>query len=430
MRPTQPNPTPGPPGRMDRWIIPLSGILALAPLVAYHRLFARLFWYGDEFDLIDQFDRIGFGRWLGTVFAENYVPLFKLLWGGAIFVFGGSYAAMIVLVWLTHGLNVALLGRVMRACGLPWVAVAVALMAFGLTAANFETLAWSVQWSAVLSSTFMLLAIDAFLRAPFGLASYGWATASALSFSRGVLTGGMLACAGLWPATGAAGRPSGRKLRALAYLVPSVGVALLIATMATGNHRHMSGHFGEAAAYGTWNYCLNPAHRLLSVDSNGWRTVVFLGLCKLALAAWAIARGRGRQRILFVLLVAFDVGNAALLGVGRYHTGLPTAVASRYQYASLIGIAPLAGFWVARLWDRIPAPAVLRSAAAMALLFAVAVLMIRQWPDELEGFTFSRGTQSRETLLEDPHPDPHSVPGMPYLDVSRAKALIKKYDLH
>jgi len=430
MRPTRPNPTADAPGRLDRWILLASGVLALMPLVAYHRLFARLFWFGDEFDLIDQFDRIGFGHWLWTVFAENYVPLFKLLWGGAIFLFDGSYAAMIVLLWLTHGLNVAFLGRVMRACGLSWTAVAVALIAFGLTAANFETLAWSVQWSAVLSSTFMLLAIEAFLRAPFGPASYGWTAASALSFSRGVLTGGMLACAGLWPAPRAADQPSERKLRALAYLVPSVGVGLLITLLATGNHRHMGGHFGEAAVYGIWNYCLNPAHRLLSVDSFGWRTVVLSGLCKLALAAWAIARGTGRQRVLFVLLVGFDLGNAALLGVGRYHTGLPTAVASRYQYASLIGIAPLAGFWVARLWDRIPAPVALRSAAATALLVFVAVLMVRQWPGELEAFTYSRGTQPRETLLADPHPDPHSVPGIPFFDVGRAKALIRKYNLH
>src|ERR1039458_228114 len=69
------------PGSSDRWILLAAGCLALAPFVAYHRLFGRLYWFGDEFDLIDQIDRIGFWRWIWLVFAANFVPVFKLLWG-------------------------------------------------------------------------------------------------------------------------------------------------------------------------------------------------------------------------------------------------------------------------------------------------------------------------------------------------------------
>jgi hypothetical protein len=399
--------------------------------VAYHGLFARLYWYADELDLIDQFDRLGFWHWTGLAFAENFVPLFKLLWGGGIFLFHGSYAAMIAILWLTHALNVGLLGRVMRTCGLPWMAVAVAQIAFGLTAANYETLAWSVQWSAVLSTTFMLLAVGSFFRSPFRLASFGWSLASALSFSRGVLTGPMLALASLWPERGA--RHSAFRRRAAfaaGYLVPAVIVAVLISLFASGNHNHMAGHMADAAIYGTWYYCLNPAHLLFSIGSMDGRTVALLGVGKLALVAWAVMRSQGRQRLLFVLLVVFDVGNAALLGIGRYHTGLPTTVSSRYQYAPLVAMAPLAGFCIASLWGHIPAPRVLRSTAAAAVLGAIGILMLRQWPRELDSFTDARGTQSRRILLVEPHPAPHSVPGVPWMEMDRARALIAKYNLH
>jgi hypothetical protein len=338
---------------------------------------------------------------------------------------------MLSVAWLTHAVNVALLGRVMRACGLSWVAVVFAQVAFGLPPANIETLAWTVQWSAVLSVMFMLLALDGFFRAPTGPASFAWAAASALSFSRGVLAGPLLALGSLWPGGDRApAGPAKRAIRAACYLLPAAAVAALIAVLATGNHQHMKGHWGEAAAFGTWYYCLNPAYHLLSVESWGWRTVVLLGLCKLALAGWAILRSQGRQRLLFVLLVAFDLGNAALLGIGRYHTGLLATVSSRYQYASLIGIAPLAGFWASRQWDRIPLPAVLRSLAASVLLAAGALHLCRQWGGELDPFTDSRGTESRRILLLEANPDPHSVPGIPGLPMDRARAIIAKYGLH
>ncbi len=32
-------------------------------------LFSRLYWFGDEFDLIDQIDRLGFWRWVWLAFA-------------------------------------------------------------------------------------------------------------------------------------------------------------------------------------------------------------------------------------------------------------------------------------------------------------------------------------------------------------------------
>lgn len=422
----QPSPPAEAPAGRDRWILLAAAALSLAPFVAYRGLFGRLFWYGDELDLIDQMDRQGFWRWMWVPFAENVVPLFKALWVGCLLLFHGSYAAMIALLWVTHALNVGLLGRLMRLCGLPWLAVAPALLLFGLPAAQFETLAWSVQWSAELSTTFLLLAAGSFLGPSRGPAPFAWSLASALSFSRGILTGVLLAGACALPG----GDKKGRWARVAGYLVPAAAVAVAIALFADGNQGHMKGHVGEAAVYGAWYYCLNPAHRLLSQDSAGWGAVAVLGSLKLALVAWALVRSRGRERSLFILLVAFDLGYAALLGIGRYHTGLPTSMSSRYQYASLLGIAPLAGFWFARQWERIPAAPWLRSSLAAGLLLSAAGFMVRQWPRELEPFTRERGTRSRQVLLETPNPAPYSVPGVPWLSNERARQLIAKYHLH
>jgi hypothetical protein len=418
------SPRDRPAASRDGWLLLGSACLALIPYVAHLGVFDRLFWFGDEFDLIDQMDRLGFWHWVWLVFAENFVPAFKVLWGGGVLLFGGSYAAMICAVWLIHALNVWLLGRVMRACDLPWASVFLAQAAFGLTSGNIETLGWSVQGSAVLSVTFMLLALLGFLTARARPASYAWSAASALSFSRGVLTGPVLACASLFAEDGR------RLVRAAAYIVPSVIVALLILGLATGNQRHMGGHWADAAVFGSWCYCLNPLYLLLRVESWGWRTVAVLGLLKVALVAWSLARSSGRLRLLFAIMVALDIGNAVLLGIGRYHTGLTSTVSSRYQYAALICLAPLGGYLFAVLCGRVRGPALVRHALAPVLLILFAAALCRQWSGALEPFTEQRGTESRRILFAEAAPAADSVPGIPGLPMDRAKALIERYRLH
>jgi hypothetical protein len=414
--------------RWDPWVPPAMGALALLPLATYHGMFGRLFWFGDEFDLIDQMDRLGIWRWAWLAFAENFVPLFKLLWGGAVLASGGSCFTLIAILWLTHAFNVALLGRLMRSCGLPWAAVLLAQAVFGLTSVNFETLAWSVQWSQVLSVMFMLLALERFARGPGSLAPVGWAAASALSFSRGVLTGILLALASAWP--GGWGPPTRARTRAAlagAYLLPSVVTAILIALLTpTANERHMAGHWADASVFGAWCYCLNPAYRLLGIASWGLGTVLLLGTLKVALVACSLACSRGRARTLFVVLTLSDLANAVLLGIGRFHTGLPAAVSSRYQYASLVAVLPLAGFWLSRLCERIPGPAAARRVILAALLAGACVLMCRQWRVEIDPFTVWRGTDSRRVLLNGSGP----VPGSPGISMERAHELVSKYHLH
>jgi hypothetical protein len=425
-------PAPKPPGVPNRaregWLLAATGLAALAPFIVFHALFARLFWFGDEFDLIDQFDRIGFWKWVWLVFAENFVPLFKVLWGGAVLGFGGSYGAVMVLVWLTHALNVALLGRLLRTCGLSWIAVLGAQVVFGLSVVNYETLGWSVQWSAILSVTFLLAALDSLFRAAGPARPFAFATASALSFSRGVLTGPLVAVARFLIGTGESRLV--RIRRAVPFLIPAVVVGALITLLSTGNHKHMAGHVGEAAIYGLWYFCLNPTHQVFAVESWGWRTTGLLGLLKILVLAWSVREAKGSARVLFIVLVVFDLGNAVLLGIGRYHTGILTTVSSRYQYASLLVVMPIGGFCADAIVRRYLPATMIRKALWTVALAIAAVHLVRAWPTELDYFTTLRGSESRRILFVVPAPDPHGVPGIPFLPMDRAKVLIAKYHLH
>jgi hypothetical protein len=426
-----PGPSTEPRGSRDAWILLATGLLALTPYLAYRALFNRLYWFGDEIDQVDLIDRLGFWHWTWLFYGENFAPVFKLLWGGCLFAFGGAYAPMVALVWLTHALNVVLLGRLMRACALPWSAVLPAQAVLGFTSATIETLAWSVQWSSVLSVTFALLALDVFLRRPDRFLPAAWSVASALSFSRGILTGPVLAFGTLIPAEGMApGRPARRLACVLALIAPSLAVVAVMMLLGEGNHRHMAGHWGQAALFSLWYCCLNPAYHVFFVDSWGWRTVALLGIAKFSLVAWSLIRSRGRLRLLILLLVLYDLGYAVLLGVGRYHTGLLASMSSRYQYMSLVGILPAAGFWLSSQWTRLPAPAWARRLALGVVLVVASVAMCRQWRSDLDPFSTYRGSDSRRIFFEDPNPLPGSVPGYAALPIERAQALVAKYHLH
>lgn len=416
----------------DDWrILVLTGLAALTPFILYFSYFSRLFWFGDEFDMIDQFDRIGFWNWLWIVFAENFVPVFKVFWGGSVLAFHGSYRAMLIIVWLTHALNVVLLGRLLRRCGLSWSAVLVAQALFGLAPTNVETLGWTVQWSAIVSVTFLLAALIRFVGSDASKLTVLWSAGSALAFSRGVLTGMVLMVASLL------GRGEGKKRPllqrcgwALAYAAPALAAAFLIAHLAAGNHQHMRGHWLEAVVFGTFYYTVNPVRLLFLVESWGWHTVVALGLLKVALVIWALVSSRGRLRLLFLVLVLLDGGNAVLLGIGRFQTGLGAAQSSRYQYAALLFWAPMFGYLLSTLLASARLPERVRMGLFAAGLAAACFLMCRAWGPTIDTFSRERGTDSRRHLLTDANPETYSVPGIPFMPIQRARELIVKYHLH
>lgn len=428
--------------RTERGLPWLAGLLVLAPLIWCRTEFAELWWFGDDWDLLDQITRVGFARWTLQVFAENFVPVFKLLWGGMVFASGGSYFAMICALWATHALNVALLGRLLHAAGFGWPGTAFALAVFGLATSNHETLAWSVQWSAILAITFFLAAADWQQRYRAELQPWSWqihgvlcifVAASALSFSRGVLTGAALGLLYLVPlANSRIGWPA-RLCAAMVCVVPAVGVALVIFFASGGNHHaigHREGLWQQAAEFGGWYWAVSPLHRLFEVNSWGLRTTLVLGLIKIAIIWLAFRCAIGSQRRLLALFLVLDLGNAVLLGLGRFHTTLHSTNGSRYQYNALLCTLPFVACLLERALCLIK-HRVWRASLATALIAIMALHSARKWPVEMQMFAAHRGRNTRQLLLHEPNPPPMgAVPGINFMATKRAKELIAHYHLH
>jgi hypothetical protein len=274
------------------------------------------------------------------------------------------------------------------------------------------------------------------VRAASATALVGLILASTLSFVRGVLVGGALAVAQLWPPVGAGHPTLARRWRLAALcLLPSVAVAALVLAFTGGNHQPPpagTGGVGEAASlYALWYFFLNPFHRLLEIDSWGWRTFALLTAGKLALLGWSFAHAAPAQRRLLVTVLAFDLGTALLLGIGRYHTGLETALSSRYQYTSLICTLPFAALGIDALIARLVRPARWQFTAGLLLALAAGVFVARNWAAEMQVWSGWRGREPRHQLQHHAGPaDGKIVPGIPSMSAGRAKELIRHYHLH
>ena len=443
-RAEQPSPPPVPVPAVagfNRALPWLAGLAALVPFLVWQDRFRELFWFGDDWLLLDQMAAMGFRTWTFRVFSENFVPLFKWLWGGSTLLFGGSYLAMLWLLWLTHALNTVILGRLLQRTGFPLAASLLTLLVFGLTPVNLESLGWSVQWSAVLATMFFLLGLLWHERIAARSGAAGWrqavplallAAASASCFSRGVLTGAILALALLLPLLGSLDLKAwlARLPGAGLCLLPAVAVALVIGLDASGNHRQMGGHWGEALEFAGSFFLLNPFYSLTGAAPLPAVVLVLAG-AKVGIIGFALTVSRGRTRDLLLLLLAYDLGNAVLVGIGRYHTGFLASLSSRYQYGSLISSLPALGVLVAWLMDRVLRPVRLRQAGLAGLLILLVWSGLRGWPAELAGFTGWRGTDLRRQLAAPETSDPHAtVPTLDFMHIERAKALVRTYGLH
>lgn len=431
------------------WLAWVVGVLACWPFLFLRTEFNELFWFGDEWDLLDQIQRTGFAAWAFQAFAENFVPLFKLLWFGLVAAGGGNYGVVIGAMWLTHAATVALLGLLLREGGMRAAPAMLVMAVFGFSSTNIETLGWSVQWSAVLATAFFLVAAWWMLRRVVDHDHGGtWrdrlilgllCAASALCFSRGVLTGSALAVVALWPATaGWWSRFGPRFTHAAIAFAPGLAVAVLIVlTQAGGNHQELGqeeGQFADMLRYAWWYYGMNPFHRLFEIGSWGWRTTTLLTAAKVLLTLWVLRRAAPREAWVFWLLLIFDVGNAVLLGLGRYHTGLETAHSSRYQYAALICTLPFVAFALQHAADSaarlLPALAPWRTAAFALLIVTATWGTTRHWLREIAWFAHHRGQITRDLLFTDPAPPAEgAVPGIPFMPTDRAKQLIEHYNL-
>jgi hypothetical protein len=214
-------------------------------------------------------------------------------------------------------------------------------------------------------------------------------------------------------------------------LLPSLAVTLVILLFAQGNQQHPGGHSLAMAGYAAGYFLLNPGYLLLGLSTWQPEVLLLLGAAKLALIYWALTRATGRQRILLVLLLAYDLGNAALLGIGRYHTGFETTISSRYNYSSLLATLPFAALWLEHVLCRLVASPRLRQAVAVTALAGLVWFGLHSWPRELAGFTGWRGTDLRTLMADESAARAGAtVPALDYMRTDRAMELIHRYNLH
>ena len=396
-----------------RKVVWLMAFATLLPLLVFAGEFHKLYWFHDDWDMLDGASRLGLWRWVPQPFlGESVIPVSKLLSIAAVRLFGGSYFAMIALLFATHAANVWIYGEVLRRLQVPVIAIAFALGTFGLAWSNIETLLWFIQWTPVLAMTFFLAAwlwlIAREPRGPAGIAGYTLLLgASALSSSRGIVSG--LAAAMFGWSTGR------RRRLILAAIVPA---AVLIVAMKMVMAGRPAPLLSDATLFALYHWLLNPMYLLLPIPHktvNG-SALLICGAIKLAVIAAAWLQWRD-QRPLLAALLCFDMLTSASAGYARVGTGLAASVSSRYQYISLFCLGPFAGLLLARQ----------RRILAVTVSIAWLVLLTWPWRRHAPQWANERGVQVRRSLAAAADNEPLWPT---QITAGRVRELIREYNLH
>ncbi len=397
----------------------LAGAAAsLFPLIFHARSFRQLYFFHDDWLMIDGADRLPIWQWLFQPFlGESVIPVFKLLWLVAVTVFGGGYFWLICLQWITHLVICILFGTLLARFHLPAAAIAFAVLTFGLAWSNIETLGWFMQWGSQLSLFFLLVAWHWLLEIQSGRRGIAGMMvllfASGLSSSRGIISGVILALIALLE-----GMPRKSKtVLCAAALVPTVLMSLIMYWI-MGSHAGAA-RLSSVLSYGLHYLLMNPLYHLMALPHQAVNTLAFwfYGVLKMAVVAGALWKAEALQRRLLLVLLALDVGNAAMLGFARSVTPLETAVSSRYQYISLLCFGPMAGVLVARM----------QRFARIAIFLLWIALLAYPWDRHAPRWAGWRGSEIRSrlgTVPNDVRIDPSG------LAAGRARELAKLYHLH
>jgi hypothetical protein len=395
-------------------VIAACSAISLFPLLVCAASFRRLFFFHDDWFLLDGAARLGLFPWLAEPFlGEGVFPLFKLLWLGEVRLAGGDYFLLILLLWVTHAGICLLYGSLLKRFGLPLPAIAFALLIFGLASTNIETLGWSMQWNAQLAIVFFLAAWH-LLPGKFKLGARSAACflcvlASGLCSTRGILSGLVLAVFVFLR-----NKRSGRAPLLALCLSPAI---LLIAAEWLLIPHHVMAPL-PALRYGVYCFILNPVFLPLPFR-HGQIGVGALLLCaglKAAVYAAALWSAQRSLRPLLWALVAFDLIFATSLGYSRWQTGIATAASSRYQYIPLLCFGPMAGILVARV----------RASRRVALIMICAVGVALPWKRKAEQWSTGRGAELR-AAIEQAGPLDHFDPSS--LTAARARELMREYEL-
>ena len=420
---------------------------ALLPLVLNLRYFQDLFWFGDELHLLTQIQNEGLWHWINSTFAENYVPLFKLLWGGSAIVFSGSYFAMVMLLWLTHAFNAALLYYLLKKVGIEAFGALFAALIFALTSTTIESLGWTVQWSALLSNTFFLLSCLTATQIWGNSRGHKAAslfflvlflTCGALCFSRGVINCAVLAGSfGIVYLLKRDAKLLSNFLCGVLCLLPGLVAASMIFFNSGGNHHQISNMDQEVylkmGEFAFNAFSRNPLQSFFMESKDNLNAaLLFMGF-KLALIGaglFLVRRSDYKLKGLLLSFLLFDLISSVLLGLGRYHTGMQFAGSSRYQYEYLIALCPFVAvvinYFTKTLSVYFKAP----------ILFVCCALLVMAWPKKMQEWSGWRGRDGRAVLLKmDQLPPGKSGTDMwlgipPIISFEDAKKAVKEFSLH
>jgi len=426
----------------ERWLPVLAGLASLLPLLVYRERWQALFYFGDDWDNINQLSQMGALRWIFRVFNEHFIPVHKALWLALLKLGGGSHFVILVGLWLVHAATAAMLCALLRAAGWFRFAAIGSGLFFGLASIHIETLAWTINLSNVVST--LALAVGLWWvfarrldqepgRLSSALTLVLCSALSAFSMARGVLTGPVFALALLAPPP----MPWSTERRwhwrnAAATIIPAAATLVIILAFSRGAKRDVIHHLPEVARYFFGFLTLNPLHSLTGLEGVGTRMMLLVGAVKLGimLAAWRVSAPR--QRRVLLCLGAAMVGDALLVGYGRFHTPEVTIVSSRYQYFVLLTFAPFLLTVIDAALRRLAVRLPRRAAALVPLagLVLVTAAAWRGWDRQTRIWSDWRGHGPRQVLLHDPNPPATgTVPGIPPMPTARAKELIEQFDL-
>lgn len=395
-----------------------AALISLLPPLVYWTHLQKLFFFHDDWELLNGYSTQTLPQWLTQPFlGEGILPLFKFLWIVAVRSFGGSYMAMIALLWLTHLAIALLFGHILRRAGLPANGAAFAVLMFALPWTQMETLGWSMQWSAQLGLLFFFAAWSILLgilenprTPPVATGIYALCIlAGGLCSARSIIAGAILAVFVLLSGTSR----KHQSLCAISLLPPA---ALIFAMWL---YVPRQGASLGAASYAAHYFFLNPLYLLISFPGRAvdTRALLLFGTAKVLFIAWALFTANRKSFAVLLTLLAFDALTAASLGYARSYTELATTVSSRYQYISLLCFAPFAG--VAFMGLR-------RDAQVLSLLASIC-LFGYPWRTHVPLWAKQRGADIRfaiERKAGGGRFDPSS------LTASQARELIRRYELH
>jgi hypothetical protein len=249
-----------------------------------------------------------------------------------------------------------------------------------------------------------------------------------LCFSRGIVTGLVVSLAGFFPLFKIS--KVNRILVIVLSCLPCLIVGGVIFKFSSGNHHHFIDKLPEIIAFSSNFFALNPFLRLFDFWSHNL-TFIFLGfLVKIFLYWFAFAKGTENQKLIVLLIVLFDVFNALIVGLGRFHTGLEASVSSRYQYQPMLSVAISLAILLQNMLFEFYSSRWQLQAVGFVLTIFLGLFLLMEWKSDLRGFTRTRGEDNRYIILHDNSPPQFGVAGIPFLKTKTARKLVKKYGLH